>query len=115
MAQNNSQQKSSGKSTGFWARTSGILAGSQQERLVDFSLHAPNATSVNVVGSFNQWKQGSFRLQKEVAGNWKGQFFLKPGIYEYRFVVNGEWTDDPKAKKTVINSFGTRNAVLEVK
>jgi 1,4-alpha-glucan branching enzyme len=115
MAQNNFQQKTSAKTTGFWGRTNGDRANPQQEKLIDFSLHAPDASSVNVVGSFNQWRQGSFRLQKEIAGIWKGKFALKPGVYEYRFIVNGQWADDPKATKTTVNSFGTRNAVLEVK
>jgi hypothetical protein len=39
---------------------------------------------------------------------------LSPGRYEYRFVVNGEWVDDPKAKASVPNPHGGRNAVLVV-
>ena len=46
---------------------------------------------------------------------WQGSVRLKSGIYEYRFFVNNKWADDPSAKKTIGNAFGTKNAVLEIK
>ena len=47
-------------------------------------------------------------------GQRKADLCLKPGIYEYRFVVDGNWVDDPCARTWVANPFGTRNAVLVV-
>ena len=67
-----------------------------------------------VAGSFNQWIPGKFRLGREGVGTWKGTFSFKPGVYEYRYYVDGQWVDDPSAKKTVVNAFGTKNAILEV-
>jgi hypothetical protein len=40
---------------------------------------------------------------------------LSPGEYEYRFLVDGQWKDDPMAKRYVGNPFGGFNCVLEVK
>ena len=85
------------------------------ERTVYFRLFEPNASAVSVVGSFNSWVSGINRLDPEYLGMWQGCIRLKPGIYEYRFLVNNKWVDDPNAKKTVANAFGSRNAVLEVK
>ncbi|GAX74509.1 hypothetical protein CEUSTIGMA_g1958.t1 [Chlamydomonas eustigma] len=48
----------------------------------------------------------------------RGHFFLpliglKPGVYFYKFIVNGTWTVDPTAPK-VIDTEGNYNNVLEV-
>ena len=47
-------------------------------------------------------------------GKWAKELSLAPGRYEYRFVVDGKWIDDPKAKAYMPNSSGGRNAVLHV-
>jgi hypothetical protein len=39
---------------------------------------------------------------------------LKPGTYHYRFVVDGEWRDDPECKVRLQNPFGTQNDVVQV-
>ena len=39
-------------------------------------------------------------------GQWKVDLHLKPGRYEYRFVVDGNWTDDPFGGTFVANPFG---------
>ena len=39
---------------------------------------------------------------------------LKPGRYEYRFVVNEAWTDDPVTHNRIPNPFGGYNSVLSV-
>jgi 1,4-alpha-glucan branching enzyme len=88
---------------------------STSERAVEFQLFAPQAKSVNVSGTFNEWRTNAGRLTKDSLGAWKGSVSLKPGKYEYRFFVDGQWIDDSRAKKTVTNQFGSKNAVLEVK
>lgn len=115
MGKNNFQQKTSVTSSSYWGKPVTAPVSAPQERLVDFSFHAPGAFSVNVVGSFNKWTPGSLRLEKDSAGTWRGKMLLKPGIYQYRVFVDGEWFDDPGAEKTAPNEFGTRNAILEVK
>ena len=47
-------------------------------------------------------------------GRWVKELMLAPGRYEYRFVVNGEWLDDPNAKEVTPNPHGGVNAVLTV-
>lgn len=48
-----------------------------------------------------------------------GHFFLpltglRPGVYFYKFIVDGTWTVDPSAPK-VIDTSGNYNNVLEVR
>jgi hypothetical protein len=39
---------------------------------------------------------------------------LEAGTYRYRFLVDGEWRDDPNCKLRVPNPFGSQDAVLKV-
>ena len=79
-----------------------------------FSLLAPQAKAVLVTGSFCEWQTHSHHLRKDNTGTWKATLSLPPGRYEYRFVVDGEWQDDPSCSERDPNPFGTDNCVLEV-
>jgi 1,4-alpha-glucan branching enzyme len=70
--------------------------------------------SVCVAGSFNNWEPQQLAFQFDQAGGWEIDLCLPPGDYEYRFVVDGEWTDDPLAVRVVDNGHGGVNAVLSV-
>jgi hypothetical protein len=45
---------------------------------------------------------------------WKASVSLSPGRYEYRFVVDGQWVSDPKARESATNDFGSTNSVVVV-
>jgi hypothetical protein len=74
----------------------------------------PDARQVFVAGSFNQWKPDSTPLVRAGDGRWAGEVTVKPGRYEYLFVVDGEWLPDPSAMETVQNPFGGTNSVMLV-
>ena len=76
--------------------------------------HAPGANAVYVAGTFNDWRADATPLQPQAAGLWIVELELPPGIYEYRFVVDGCWCSDSHASETTPNSFGDSNAVLRV-
>lgn len=76
--------------------------------------HAPDAKSVYVAGTFNEWRPAATPLQPLANGLWTVELELPPGDCEYRFVVDGRWCSDPEAKETVQNPFGDHNAVLRV-
>jgi 1,4-alpha-glucan branching enzyme len=77
-------------------------------------LHAPDAREVSVAGSFCDWRTGSHALKRNGSGGWTTTIPLPPGRYEYRFVVDGEWRDEPQCIERVPNPFGTENCVLHV-
>ena len=79
-----------------------------------FTFHAPDADSVCVAGTFNDWDAHCTPLERGIHGEWSGYLPLKPGRYEYRFVVDGVWCDDPAATASAPNPFGSTNAVLVV-
>lgn len=84
-------------------------------KTAEFKLHAPAAKRVSLAGSFNNWNTRALSAKKDANGNWAVKVNLKPGRYEYKFLVDGSWTNDPKCNSCVSNSFGTQNCVIEVK
>ncbi len=84
------------------------------EKNIEFVLHRPEARSVSVAGTFNEWNPQQTKLNKDADGVWKVTIPLKPGHYEYRFVVDGQWISDPNARDSVPNNFGSTNSVLDV-
>ena len=84
-----------------------------KEKTVEFRLSMPQARTVCVVGTFNNWDTKRTPMKKDATG-WKANVPLAPGRYEYRFVADGQWLSDPNAKESVGNDFGSTNSVLVV-
>ena len=82
------------------------------KKRVVFSFYAPQALSVEVTGSFCNWTRGSFKLKKDDSGVWKRSINLDPGRYEYRFLVDGVWHEDPGNEQKAGNPFGSFNNVI---
>jgi 1,4-alpha-glucan branching enzyme len=81
---------------------------------VTLVLKAPNAKAVYLMGDFNQWNQKAHPMKKEADGTWKKTIMVQPGRYEYRFLVDGQWRNDPANDQICPNCFGTENNVLKV-
>lgn len=84
-------------------------------KTAEFKLYAPTAKKVHLAGNFNSWDAKSLAARKDSQGNWIAKVNLKPGKYEYKFLVDGSWANDPRCNKCVPNAFGTQNCTLEVK
>lgn len=80
-----------------------------------FALAAPDADSVLLAGDFTDWQQRPLALKKDRSGVWKRTVSLPPGTYQYRFIVDGEWRDDPECATRVPNPFGSQNMVRDVR
>jgi hypothetical protein len=39
---------------------------------------------------------------------------LPPGTHHYRFIVDGEWRDDPECTLRVANPYGTQDNVRQI-
>ena len=79
-----------------------------------FSFKAPAAQSVLLAGDFTHWMKDPIPLRKQPDGVWRATASLAPGTHHYRFVVDGEWRDDPECKLRVQNPFGTQNDVVQI-
>ncbi|MBN3038574.1 MAG: helix-turn-helix domain-containing protein [Candidatus Omnitrophica bacterium] len=85
-----------------------------KKKKVDFQLSAPEAKKVYITGDFNSWSEKGITMKKSKTGTWKTSVNLKPGRYEYKFIVDGQWWNDPTNDNTVNNSFGSTNSVVEL-
>jgi len=81
----------------------------------EFKFFAPQAKKVTVAGSFNNWDTKELSAKKDSKGNWIAKMSLKPGKYEYKFFVDGNWMNDPKCSGCVSNSYGTQNCIIDIK
>ncbi len=81
----------------------------------EFKFYAPGAKRVSLAGTFNNWDTKALSAKKDSRGNWVAKISLKPGRYEYKFVVDGSWINDPSCHKCVPNSLGSQNCLVEVK
>lgn len=85
------------------------------KQAVQFVLVAPDARSVSVVGSFNDWDTAATRLRPAGGGVWSISVPLGAGRYTYSFLVDGKrWQPDPTAPRSVDDDFGTPSSVLIV-
>jgi chromosome partitioning protein len=77
-----------------------------------------NANDVRIAGDFNGWvPDKGVRSLIESEGQtkiWTKILRLPPGTYQYRYVVDGEWREDPENPEATSSAVGGRNSVLVV-
>ncbi|HNT97016.1 MAG TPA: isoamylase early set domain-containing protein [Elusimicrobiales bacterium] len=82
-------------------------------RFVKFSLKAPKASEVRLVGDFNKWDPAALSLVKK-NGGWETIIPLPPGEYRYAYIVDGNQAPDPDASVTADRQ-GERVSVRRIK
>jgi 1,4-alpha-glucan branching enzyme len=87
------------------------MIGKTKTKKVPFEFMAPDARKVSLAGDFNDWDTTASPMKKDKKGMWKATVSLNPGRYEYRFLVDGNWENDPACCDCVPNEFGTQNCV----
>jgi 1,4-alpha-glucan branching enzyme len=81
---------------------------------VVFTLKVPGASSVAVIGTFNQWNAKGFEMKGDKErGVWSITLSLPQGRHEYAFLVDGKKViTDPQAAFYEEDGFGSQNSVL---
>jgi 1,4-alpha-glucan branching enzyme len=90
---------------------SNAMGGYSLQKKIKFELSAPEAKVVALVGNFNQWNPQANPMKKDKKGMWKATLSLETGRYEYRFIADGHWENDPSCTIHVTNEFGGENCV----
>jgi chromosome partitioning protein len=80
-----------------------------------FRINAPGAHSVSLIGDFNSWDEPVHMNDDDEDGVWIAIARLDPGTYEYKFIVDGSWQNDPTNPVDVDDQHGGRNSVVVVK
>ena len=79
-----------------------------------FRFTAADAMSVLLVGDFTHWQANPIPMRKGGDGIWTASVELAPGNHTYRFIVDGEWRDDPECAIHVPNPYGGEDMVRKV-
>jgi hypothetical protein len=74
--------------------------------------------TVLLSGSFNAWgsdeKTADVMTDPGSTGAWTVVKTLAPGVYQYKFIVDGKWQADPNDPNQVPDGYGGQNSVVEV-
>lgn len=70
---------------------------------------------VYLAGTFNNWDAGADRMEDtDGDGIYEITLMLEPGNYQYKFVIDGAWKEDPHAESYADDGYGGKNSVLDV-
>ena len=84
------------------------------------SCHYEGPNDVVVAGTFNGWNPKATPMRRGAKDEWSVELGLILSIYEYKFVIDGEWCCDPShtgeshGEDCAPNSMGTMNRALGV-
>ncbi len=80
---------------------------------VVFTYKDSRAGSVQLAGDFNNWVPDlDVETRSNPDGIWEKVVRLGPGVYQYRYFVDGEWRPDPSNPRRVEGPAGGLNSVL---
>ena len=92
------------------------VANTGEEPLVlkQFTYYQKGLESISLIGEFNDWDEDSTALTEVSEGVWQVTLRLRPGVYEYQFMLNGtQRVTDPTMPQTS-SDFGSPNSVVTV-
>lgn len=76
-----------------------------------FSFYRPQATCVSLAGDFTGWSHQHLRMIRKEDGYWVAVLRLTPGIYRFKYLVDGEWFCDYGAFGIEYGPFGPHSTV----
>jgi chromosome partitioning protein len=96
-----------------------VAAAPPSERQIEVHFRGRGVRDVRIAGDFNGWVPDK-GVESRIVGDgetrvWTKILALPPGRYQYRYVVDGEWREDPENPNAVPGPTGARNSVLVVR
>jgi hypothetical protein len=95
-----------------WERST--LQPPKAHKEVDFVLEINQANEVLLAGDFTDWQKNPIQMRQAAGGTWHTKVVLPTGRHLYRFMVDGQWYNDPTQVECVPNAFGSADHVIEV-
>jgi hypothetical protein len=97
------------------ARHRALAPASAAHEAVRFSVVAPAARRVSLVGDFNVWDPRGVAMHRATDGHtWTVDVALPPGRHAFAYMVDGRLRADPAAAKAVEDDFGSPSSVIVV-
>lgn len=85
------------------------------EKDVVFRVEAPAYAAVQIAGDFNNWVPEFLHFtESSETPVWHKAIRLKPGSYEYKYLIDGRWSLDPQNSRAVHDPYGGMNSLLNV-
>lgn len=69
-----------------------------------------DAREVRLAGNFNMWNYTELLMSKTESG-WELHYALGQGLYEYKFIVEGEWIRDPNNSFFMRHPYGDNSII----
>jgi 1,4-alpha-glucan branching enzyme len=86
----------------------------REVKQTEFFLEVLSAKSVRLAADFSDREKFPLEMSKSENGIWRVVVPLASGNYSYRFIVDGQWCDDPHCVYRIPNSFGPIKATRKV-
>ncbi|MGD8917186.1 MAG: AAA family ATPase [Syntrophobacterales bacterium] len=87
----------------------------QEDREILFKVEAPEGAEVQIAGDFNEWVPESLDFtESQGRPLWHKTISLRPGSYEYKYLVDGRWIADPTNESTVEDAYGGVNSLISL-
>jgi 1,4-alpha-glucan branching enzyme len=83
---------------------------------IRFTVLAPGAKQVSLVGSFNGWAKGATPMKIQGGALWSVIVPLEAGEHTFMYLIDGsQWVTPPQAEDFVTDGFGQTNGVVVVR
>ena len=90
-----------------------MFAKGQKKGTIKFTVTPNDGTkSAALAGEFSDWKPVEMKKQKN--GSYSVILPLPPGNYQYKFILDGQWSADPDNDLWAPNPYGSLNSVAQV-
>ena len=87
-----------------------------RRKRVNFYFESEPGSQVYLVGSFSNWDPSAHPLSHQKGiGAYAVTVLLTPGRYEYKFIVDGQWVNDPHCAEKAPDGYGAQNSVVEIR
>jgi 1,4-alpha-glucan branching enzyme len=101
-----------------WRASQGeTMSSTAGKKRVTFAVEAEPESEVAVAGTFNGWQPVPLSTSKQggAGTKFKKMIYLPAGRYEYKFVIDGNWSIDPNCPSWSPNEYGSLNSVVDVR
>ncbi|MFQ5488691.1 MAG: AAA family ATPase [Gammaproteobacteria bacterium] len=88
-------------------------ADDSQARRIVFTF-PDNGADIRIAGDFNDWEPDRDVQTRCADGAISKIIYARPGVYQYRLVVDGRWQADPTNPRQIANLYGEINSILRV-
>lgn len=69
---------------------------------------------VKIKGEMNSWNPNTTPVTKDTDGDWASVFDMNPGLYQYKYVIDGKEVCDPMNQDSVSNGIGGYNSLMKI-